>query len=168
MSTAHRFPLVFLTALALAGALAAGAVHADKPSWAGGGNKHERKQEGRERDNDRGGRGDEGRGRQQYFGDRQAVIVREYYGQEFHGGRCPPGLAKKRNGCMPPGQAKKWAMGRPLPAGVVYYDLPPALVVQLGRPPAGYKYVRVAADILMIAVGSSMVVDAIQDLGGMM
>lgn len=23
------------------------------------------------------------------------------------GGRCPPGLAKKHNGCMPPGQAKK-------------------------------------------------------------
>jgi hypothetical protein len=59
-------------------------------------------------------------------------------------------------------------MGRPLPAGVVYYELPPTLVVQLGRPPAGYKYVRVAADILMVAVGTSMVVDAIQDLGGMM
>ena len=39
-------------------------------------------------------------------------------------------------------------MGQPLPRGVVYYDLPPALVIQLGRPPAGHKYVRVAADIL--------------------
>jgi len=24
---------------------------------------------------------------------------------------CPPGLAKKNNGCMPPGQAKKWQRG---------------------------------------------------------
>ena len=28
-----------------------------------------------------------------------------------HGG-CPPGLAKKNNGCMPPGQAKKLARGQ--------------------------------------------------------
>jgi len=31
--------------------------------------------------------------------------------------------------------------------------------------PAGHKYVRVAADILLIAVGTSMVVDAMTDLG---
>lgn len=165
MSTA-RNAMFLVVAMAMAGTLSAGVVHADKPSWAGGGNKHERKHEGHGRDDDRGGH-EEFRGGQRYFGDRQAVIVRQYYGEEIHGGHCPPGLAKKRNGCLPPGQAKKWAMGRPLPTGVVYYELPPTLVVQLGRPPAGYKYVRVAADILMIAVGSSMVVDAIQDLGGM-
>jgi Ni/Co efflux regulator RcnB len=38
-------------------------------------------------------------------------------------------------------------------------------VVRIGPPPSGYKYVRVASDILMIAVGTNMVVDAIQDLG---
>ncbi|OQA32821.1 MAG: hypothetical protein BWY57_01670 [Betaproteobacteria bacterium ADurb.Bin341] len=32
---------------------------------------------------------------------------------------------------------------------------------------AGYRYVRVAANILMIAVGTSLVVDAIEDLGGL-
>jgi len=32
-------------------------------------------------------------------------------------------------------------------------------------PPAGYRYVRVAADILLIAVGTRMVADAITDLG---
>lgn len=37
--------------------------------------------------------------------------------------------------------------------------------IRLGLPPAGYKYVRVASDILMIAVGTRMVVDAINDLG---
>jgi Ni/Co efflux regulator RcnB len=65
---------------------------------------------------------------------------------------------------MPPGQAKKWRVGQPLPAGVVIYDLPPALVVKLGPPPAGQKYVRVAADILLIAVGTSIVIDAMSDL----
>ena len=40
-------------------------------------------------------------------------------------------------------------------------------MIRLGVPPAGYRYVRVASDILLISVGTSMVVDAIQDLGGM-
>jgi Ni/Co efflux regulator RcnB len=34
-------------------------------------------------------------------------------------------------------------------------------------PPAGYRYVRVAADILLIAIGTGMAIDAIQDVGGM-
>jgi len=80
-------------------------------------------------------------------------------------GGCPPGLAKKHNGCMPPGQAKKWAYGRPLPRDVVYYEVPQPVIVRIGPPPSGYKYVRVASDILMIAIGTNMVVDAIQDLG---
>lgn len=65
---------------------------------------------------------------------------------------------------MPPGQAKKWRIGRPLPRGVIYYDLPPPLVVELGVPPRGYRYVRIASDILLIAIGTGLVVDAITDL----
>jgi hypothetical protein len=42
----------------------------------------------------------------------------------------------------------------------------PPLVVQIGAPPSGYRYVRAANDILLIAIGTGMVVDAIQDLGG--
>ena len=103
-----------------------------------------------------------------YFGTQQRSAVQTYYGEQFKGGHCPPGLAKKNNGCLPPGQAKKYALGQPLPRDVVYYPLPPAVVVQLGTPPSGYKYVRVASDILLIAVGTSMVVDAIQDLGGLL
>jgi hypothetical protein len=34
------------------------------------------------------------------------------------GGGCPPGLAKKNNGCLPPGQAKKlFAQGQRVPNG---------------------------------------------------
>ena len=80
---------------------------------------------------------------------------------------CPPGLVKKNNGCMPPGQAKKWRRGYPLPHDVVYYDLPSTVVIQLGRPPEGHRYIRVASDILLIALGTGMIVDAIQDLNNM-
>lgn len=153
-------------ALVLGGILAAGPVMADKPAWAGGGKsdkseKHDKndkdgKNERKERHAD---------GKPGHFEERHRVMVNGYYSEQFRGGRCPPGLAKKQNGCMPPGQAKKWQIGRPLPRDVIYYTVPQALVIQLGTPPSGHRYVRVATDILMIAIGTGMVADAIQDLG---
>ena len=99
------------------------------------------------------------------FHDRQREMARDYYRHEYHErGRCPPGLAKKHNGCMPPGQARKWRRGEPLPRDVVYRPVPRDLEVRIGPAPRGYRYVEVAGDILMIAVGTSMVVDAIDDL----
>ena len=147
-------------------ALAAAPALADKPEWAGKGKGHD-KSEWHDKGKGHGKGGDDDRHGERHFGDQQKVVVHEYYGESFRSGRCPPGLAKKHNGCMPPGQAKKWRVGRPLPRDVVYYEVPRELVVRLGPPPSGYKYVRVAADILMITVGTAMVVDAIQDLGRM-
>jgi len=91
------------------------------------------------------------------------------YFVEKHGrGGCPPGLAKKNNGCLPPGQAKKlWAIGQPLPGTVVFYPLPGPLLLQLTPAPTGYQYVRVANDILLMAVGTRMITAAIADLSAM-
>lgn len=161
--------------------LAVSGAYAEKPEWAGEG-KHQKqgKHQGKEHHQGKEQQGKEGHGQQAgreaqqghssvrigaYFGDSQRVAVNTYYSDQYRAGRCPPGLAKKNNGCMPPGQARKWAVGQPLPADVVYYSLAPAVVVHLGPPPSGYRYVRVASDILLIAIGTSMVVDAIQDLG---
>jgi Ni/Co efflux regulator RcnB len=165
---------------AMAAALFAGAftlaapAFADRPEGKGRGKHSEGKHEGRhgdggDRDGDRDGdRRGEHRGERRSdarFESRDRDLVRVYYVEQERGGRCPPGLRKKHHGCMPPGHAKKWSKGRPLPRDVVFYEVPQPLVVQLGMPPAGYKYVRVASDILLITLGSSMVVDAIQDLG---
>ena len=166
-------------ALAVAGMLAIGPAMAEKPSWAGGGkpDREERSnqrdsqrdnQKGERRDSDSRSSRDDDRnagGRRGHFESRHRVLVRDYYGQQHSAGRCPPGLAKKHNGCMPPGQAKKWQIGQRLQRDVVYYSVPQQLVVQIGQPPAGYRYVRVASDILMMAIGTGMIVDAIQDLG---
>ena len=102
-----------------------------------------------------------------YFSAQQREVVQKYYADQYHAGKCPPGLAKKNNGCMPPGQAKKWQIGHALPRDVVFYDLPQTVTVQLGIPPAGHRFIRVASDILLIAVGTGMVVDAIDDLGNL-
>ena len=165
-----------IVVFALTGVLAAGPALADKPSWAGEksgkgqGNEHMQKRDGpRGQDRERGDGASRSQERKanrvEHFGDQHRSAVRQYYGGEFQSGRCPPGLAKKHNGCMPPGQARKWELGRPLPPNVIYYDVPRALVLQLGQPPSGYRYVRVAGDILMIAIGTALVMDAIQDLG---
>lgn len=147
---------------------------ADKPSWAGKEGKSSKHQKKEQYDNNQGSThvysGTETRSDVDihvHFGDHQRDVIRHYYADQYRSGHCPPGLAKKHNGCMPPGQVKKWRIGRPLPREVIYYDLPPAVIVQLGPPPHGHRYVRVASDILLIAVGTGMIVDAIADLSGM-
>ena len=183
-SRAHR-----LLGILLAGLLAAGPALA-QPPWAGGdkggGGKHE-KQDKHERkakkshDDDSGKHAgkkhkgaDEARGGHAkapkagaHFTDRNRTAVHAYYESAGKGGKgCPPGLAKKNNGCMPPGQAKKWQVGQPLPSTVTFHPVPQQIVVSLPPVPVGHKYVQVAGDILLIAVGSKMVVDGISGLSG--
>jgi len=152
---------------------------ADKPEWAGHDRergRHEQREERREE-----GRRDQYQGAQARYGERESYqrrpmvelrfgdedrhFIHDYYSDQWRAGRCPPGLAKKHNGCLPPGQARLWRMGYPLPADLRRYPLPPEVLIRLPMPPAGHEFVRVASDILLIAVGSGMVVDAIQDLG---
>jgi Ni/Co efflux regulator RcnB len=165
-------------------------VLADKPSWAGNhkdgehgryggkdrGNGKNNKDYQRHQDNQGGNwnyQRDYQGGSRNYrngnyaaysFDNRQRTVIYDYFGPRFRSGRCPPGLAKKQNGCLPPGQAKQWRMGYPLPQHIIFYNLPSALIGQLGYPGPGYRYVRVAADILLIAIGTGLVVDAIEDL----
>ena len=80
-------------------------------------------------------------------------------------GGCPPGLAKKGNGCLPPGQAKRrYIVGQRLPTTVVIQPLPPVLVTRLGPAPRGYEYAVVDGDVVKLAVGTRLVVDAITAL----
>ena len=98
--------------------------------------------------------------------DRDRSTVRTYYRTEFVAGNCPPGLAKKNNGCLPPGQAKKmWSVGQPLPPTIAYYPLPPVLYGQLTPPPVGYNYVRVDDDILLLAISTRIIAGALGNLG---
>jgi hypothetical protein len=98
--------------------------------------------------------------------DRDRAIVYQYYRTEFSAGRCPPGLAKKGNGCLPPGQAKKqlWVVGQPLPPAVIYEPVPRAVVQQLAPVPPGYDYVRVDNDVLLMDMTNRMVADVVNDI----
>lgn len=152
-------PIAVLLACGLLAA--SGAALADKPDWSGGKpGKHGKQEERGDRQDDR----RNGAAVEFRFSDKDRRVLADYYGGQARAGHCPPGLAKKNNGCMPPGQAKKWRKGYPLPGDVRYYELSNDILVRLPPPPRGHRYVQVAGDILMIAIGTSMVVDAVEDL----
>ena len=50
---------------------------------------------------------------------------------------------------------------------MIYYDLPRDLQRRLGYDNPAYKLVRVGADILKIGVGTGLVIEAVEDLGGL-
>jgi hypothetical protein len=99
------------------------------------------------------------------FNDTQRGAVRSYFVTAHGRGNCPPGLAKKDNGCLPPGQAKKrYVVGQRLANGLVLAPLPAELSVRVGAAPDGYRYGILDGDVLKLAVGTMLVVDAIEGL----
>ena len=151
----------------LMSALCAGLV---SPAWA---DNDKNKGKDKDHDNDRGNRIERGTVVQTptrvVVTDRDRTTVYTYYRTEFVRGDCPPGLAKKNNGCLPPGQAKKlWGVGQPLPPTVIYYPLPQPLVLQLAPPPMGYEYVRVDDDVVLMNRDTRLVSEIITNLSRLM
>ena len=155
----NRVGIISAIALGLASLLMSPIVMADKPLHAQGRDRSERNAEHR---NDHGSRSSRDGS---HFSDDHRHIIHGYYEPRFTRGKCPPGLAKKHNGCMPPGLTRQWMLGRPLPSDLIYYSLPHELIVRLPPPPPHHRYIRVASDILLIAIGTGLVIDAIEDIG---
>ena len=168
-----------LTVASTALLIASGSAYAEKPEKGNGNqgkNKEQSEQRGQKENrkgggNEKGNRVDWGRDSGQggvsvsfNFGGAETRIVRDYYGGQVAKGKCPPGLAKKGNGCQPPGQAKQWQKGRALGSDVRYYDIPNELRIRLPAPPLNHKYVQLGTDLLLIAVGTAIVVDAIDGI----
>jgi Ni/Co efflux regulator RcnB len=102
-----------------------------------------------------------------YFNDEHRSHARRYYAERYGSGRaCPPGLAKSNNGCVPPGQARKWDVGQPIPRGVTVYTVPQPVLVRLPPPPYGYRYARIGGDIVLVQQQNHIIVDIIQGLLG--
>lgn len=187
----HRLPLSWPACLVAACLALAAPAWAEKPDHAGG--KHQDKAEKREAKEDRKAakredkedrkaakredkldrkaeqRDDRYDGRRDgprvggYFDDRHRDAVRHHY-TSYQGKRCPPGLAKKNNGCMPPGHARRWEVGQRLPANITIYQVPQPILVTLPLPPPRHRYVRVDGDILLIAIGTMLVIDGVNGL----
>lgn len=73
---------------------------------------------------------------------------------------CPPGLAKKGNGCMPPGHAKPYRVGEVL--AVKYpQSIWHALADMISPPPENHRYVRINHDVLLVEDHSNRVIDVV-------
>lgn len=101
--------------------------------------------------------------RHRYFRDPHRDRIHAYYSRQFHRGYCPPGLYRQGNRCLSR-YDRQWVIGRPLPRTVIFHDLPAPVLGYLGPPPLHHRFVRVAQDILLIATGTGLVVDAIDNL----
>jgi Ni/Co efflux regulator RcnB len=102
-------------------------------------------------------------------GDHHRYDERVVQVEPSRGQGCPPGLAKKHNGCMPPGQAKKYdhdrvVVGERLPPGAVY-TVPRRVLSTLPPPPHGYRYAVVNNRVVLVS-RSDIVVDILLNLAG--
>ena len=164
-----------IVTLAVASLLMAGTAFAKNQGddYEKGGNKHGQKHEGKaEKHQDKAEKKAEKRQREDikqgsYFNDQQRTFAREYYTTTYKDGkRCPPGLAKKNNGCLPPGQARNWTVGQPLPTNVTVYSVAQPVIRMLPPAPAGYRYARIGNDIVLVQQQNNIIVDIIQGLLG--
>ena len=109
---------------------------------------------------DKGGHhGDRGRGHEDHYA----------YGDRHDDRRgCPPGLAKKHNGCLPPGQAKKMhrdgLVGHRVPAHAVY-RVPRHVRATLPPPPYGYRYAVVNDQVVLVSDADIVVNIVLRGLG---
>ena len=95
--------------------------------------------------------------------DRDAAYT--YYREEIAAGRCPPPLVRKNNACAAPAAGKQlWKLDQPLPEGVTGEPLPAALIGKLSSSRAGYQYLRIDNDILVVGVGTRSVAALVADL----
>ena len=164
-----------IVALAIASLLMAGSAIAKKDGddQDKGGNKHGQKYESKnEKREDKAEKKAEKRQREDikqgaYFNDQQRTFARQYYTTTYSNGkRCPPGLAKKNNGCLPPGQVRNLAVGQPVPTNVTVYSVAQPVIRMLPPAPVGYRYARIGGDIVLVQQQNNIIVDIIQGLLG--
>jgi hypothetical protein len=92
---------------------------------------------------------------------RTRTVVRTKAGNRYGANACPPGLAAKGNGCLPPGQARKlFNVGQRIPTGYNFYtpygDLPLAYRDQYGLTD-GYQYIHRDQSLYVVDPRTSLV-----------
>ncbi|MFA6280258.1 MAG: hypothetical protein WC612_05655 [Bdellovibrionales bacterium] len=93
------------------------------------------------------------------FEDQKAEHIRVYM-REHYRNHCPPGLAKKHNGCQAPGQARKtYVIGGYIPSR--HYEVPYNLLNVIGPPPRGTYYAMVDSDVLLVSEATKKILDAV-------
>ncbi|MCL1825764.1 MAG: RcnB family protein [Betaproteobacteria bacterium] len=59
---------------------------------------------------------------------------------------------------------RSWRMGQKLPRTAVYQEVSAPQTYYLAPPPRNHRYVRVGNDILLLAIGTGLIVNALYDI----
>ena len=96
--------------------------------------------------------------------DRDAALA--YYRDEIAAGRCPAPLVRRDKACAapPPLSTKAWRIDQPLPDGVKMEAPPPGLIAKLSPSRAGYQYMRIDTDIVVVGIGTRTIAPLVADL----
>jgi len=92
---------------------------------------------------------------------RDRGVIQSYYRSQAKSGHCPPGLAKKQDGCQPPGEARRNASAaRPPSTNMSIQPLPRTLLERLTLAPNGYAYGYSNGSVVLYSTGSRIVADS--------
>jgi len=92
-------------------------------------------------------------------------VVRSFFIAQHGRGKCPDGMTKKENTCLPHGLAgKRYLIGHALSPAIISGPIPIELANRLGAPPRGYRYTLVDGDFLKVSTENQIVVDAVDSL----
>lgn len=87
------------------------------------------------------------------------VIIR--YLTRDYGGKCPPGLAKKHNGCIPPGHQARYRPGIILDNEAEWQEPPVEIIEHLRPAPIHTRYVMVDKNVLLVSEATKKILDAV-------
>jgi hypothetical protein len=96
------------------------------------------------------------------FTSRERDLFKSWAIAEYGRGKCPPGLAKKEDGCLPRGAPRKrYMVGLALPPSTVIAPVPLDLTGRVGTPAVGYRYGMIDGDLVKLDLARGIVLDAI-------
>jgi hypothetical protein len=95
--------------------------------------------------------------------DRDRNTVLEFYRSEIAAGRCPAPMVRSNKACVAPDK-KPWKLDQAIPDDVKLDPPPGPLILKLAASPAGYQYMCLGQDILLVGVGTRIVTAWVADL----
>lgn len=101
------------------------------------------------------------------FSDGELATIRAYYANSGTRTANSAGMSMGMGGglsALPPGIAKHYELGKPLPPGIAKQVLPAALRSLLPPAPTGHERIVVAGKILLVAIATQVIVDVISDI----
>src|SRR5262245_41072512 len=95
--------------------------------------------------------------------DRDRNPALECYRAEIAPGRCPAPMVRSNKACVAP-EKRPWKLDQVIPDDVKLQPPPGPLIMKLSASPAGYQYMCLGPDILLVGVGTRIVTAWAADL----